>query len=202
MDKKIVKIIIPIVMVVIILGIWIYKNQESNEIYADDYENLGNYNTVNNEVVGDEKNAENTQNEEFDASKLRLHVRSINDQELTEYELPIIIDFGANECIPCKKMAPVLESIYEEMKGKAIIQFVDTWKYPIAAREFPIQIIPTQLFINADGTAYIPSDEIKEELQFNIQYDYNTKEALNTLHIGALTEEQMKMILVDMGVEI
>ncbi len=46
---------------------------------------------------------------------------------------PIIIDFGADSCIPCKEMAPVLKKLNEEWQGKVIVKFVDVWKYPDAA---------------------------------------------------------------------
>ena len=199
MDKKIVKIIIPILMIVIIVGIWIYKNQQDKDLYGNNYEEFENYNNINNENI---ENTEKSDNEEEQVDELRLDARSVNVEKLTEYGLPIIIDFGADSCIPCKEMAPVLEKLYTELEGKAIIQFIDVWKYPTAARDYPIQVIPTQVFINSDGTAYIPSKEIEKEITFNVQYDYDTKEAINTLHIGPLTEEQIKMILVDMGAKI
>ena len=89
-----------------------------------------------------------------------LEATSIDLDALKEYKLPIIIDFGADSCIPCKEMTPVLVTMNEEMQGKAIIKFVDVWKYGEAAEDFPIQLIPTQVFFNADGTPYVPSDAI------------------------------------------
>ena len=77
---------------------------------------------------------------------------SIDLGALTSYGLPIIIDFGADTCIPCKEMAPVLKTLNAEMQGKAIIKFVDVWKNGNAADGFPIQVIPTQVLINSDGT--------------------------------------------------
>ncbi len=129
-----------------------------------------------------------------------LHVSSVNLEELVVHELPIIIDFGADECVPCKEMAPVLTTLNHEMQGDAIIQFVDVWKTPEAATNFPVQVIPTQIFINADGTPYIPSDEIALEISFSIYADRETEEHVFTAHQGGLTEEQMRLILADMGV--
>lgn len=75
-----------------------------------------------------------------------LATSSVNLDKLKEYKMPIIIDFGSDSCIPCQQMAPVLEVMNEEMQGKAIIKFVDVWKYQDAAKDFPVQVIPTQVF--------------------------------------------------------
>ena len=119
-------------------------------------------------------------------------------EALTSYGLPIIIDFGADSCVPCKEMAPVLKTMNAEMQRKAIIKFVDVWKHGEAADEFPIQVIPTQVFINADGTPYVPSEDI--EIEFTMYSTKDTNEHVFTVHQGGLTEEQMRAILADMGV--
>ncbi len=127
-----------------------------------------------------------------------LNISSVNLDELSTHELPIIIDFGADECIPCKEMAPVLVDLNAEMQGKAIVQFVDVWKNPEAASDFPVQVIPTQIIINPDGTPYIPSDDIG--IEFIMYQSIETEEHIFTAHQGGLTEEQMRAILSDMGV--
>ena len=80
-----------------------------------------------------------------------LAATEINLEKLKSYGLPIIIDFGADECIPCKEMAPVLKKLNKEWQGKVIVKFVGVWKYPNAAADFPVQMIPTQFFFNAQG---------------------------------------------------
>ncbi len=135
-------------------------------------------------------------NEEVDTSDFALHATSIDLDNLTSYEMPIIIDFGADECIPCKEMAPVLVKINEDMQGEAIIKFVDVWKNPEAATGFPVQVIPTQIFINSDGTPYTPSENLEVELLMYV--DVDTEEHLFTAHQGGLTEEEMNLILDDM----
>jgi thioredoxin 1 len=95
-------------------------------------------------------------------------------------------------------MAPVLETMNAEMQGKAIIKFVDVWKHAEAADGFPIQVIPTQVLINTDGTPYVPSDDI--EVEFTMYSYKETGEHAFTVHQGGLTEEQMRAILEDMGV--
>jgi thioredoxin 1 len=95
-------------------------------------------------------------------------------------------------------MAPVLKTLNAEKQGEAIIKFVDVWKNGDAARDFPVQVIPTQVFINADGTPYVPSDDI--EIKFTMYSKKDTDEHVFTVHQGGLTENQMRAILADMGV--
>ncbi len=80
-------------------------------------------------------------------------------EKILSYGLPVIVDFGADSCIPCKEMAPVLAALNQELRGKAIVKFVDVWKNTTASQEVPLQVIPTQFFFNADGTPYVPADE-------------------------------------------
>ncbi len=114
---------------------------------------------------------------------------------LAEYGLPVIVDYGADSCIPCKQMAPVLKTMNAEMKDKAFIKFVDVWKYGSAANNVPIQIIPSQVFFNADGTPYVPSDSLKKQIGgFKLYNGF-------TVHEGGLAEDEMRAILEEMGVE-
>lgn len=64
---------------------------------------------------------------------------------------PTVIDLGARTCIPCKKMAPILESLASEYKGKASVLFIDVNENQAAAARFRIQMIPTQIFFNVQG---------------------------------------------------
>jgi thioredoxin 1 len=73
---------------------------------------------------------------------------------------PTVIDLGARTCIPCKKMAPILESLSNEYRGKAGVLFIDVHDDQAAARKFGIQMIPTQIFFNAQGK------EVKRHIGF------------------------------------
>ena len=157
---------------VVIVGIWFFKNS-GNDI---------------------PEQVRLTDNEDF-----ILETTIIDLENLTSYGIPIIIDFGADSCIPCKEMAPVLETLNEEMQGIAIIKFVDVWKNVNAAADFPIQVIPTQVFINADGKPYLPGEDI--DIEFLMFKNRATDELVFTVHQGGLTEEQMRAILKDMEVE-
>ncbi len=65
--------------------------------------------------------------------------------------LPKLIDLGAGKCIPCKKMAPILEEIRKEYQGVLVIEFIDVWKDRAAGFKYGIRLIPTQIFYDAAG---------------------------------------------------
>jgi thioredoxin 1 len=62
-----------------------------------------------------------------------------------------MVDFGANSCIPCKMMAPILEKLEKEYKGKAAIVVIDVWKDPSQSKKFGVEAIPTQIFYDKKG---------------------------------------------------
>ncbi len=65
--------------------------------------------------------------------------------------LPRLVDLGADKCIPCKMMAPILEELQVEYKEKFEVVFIDVWKDPAAGRRHGIRLIPTQIFFDASG---------------------------------------------------
>jgi len=65
--------------------------------------------------------------------------------------LPRLIDLGADKCIPCKMMAPIIEELKEEYKGVFKVEFIDVWKEPEAGRRWRIRVIPTQIFLDGSG---------------------------------------------------
>jgi thioredoxin 1 len=69
----------------------------------------------------------------------------------TEVALPRLIDVGADTCVACKAMVPVLEDLRREYVGRLRVDFIDAWKYPDRADAFRVSIIPTQIFIDASG---------------------------------------------------
>jgi thioredoxin 1 len=65
--------------------------------------------------------------------------------------LPRLVDIGADKCIPCKAMAPILENLREEYAGRLRVDFIDAWKYPEQAEPFNVYGIPTQIFFDPSG---------------------------------------------------
>ena len=62
-----------------------------------------------------------------------------------------MIDLGAKSCIPCKMMAPILEKLEAEYRGKADVVFIDVWQKPDEGKKYGISAIPTQIFLNKKG---------------------------------------------------
>jgi thioredoxin 1 len=66
-------------------------------------------------------------------------------------KLPKLVDLGADKCIPCKMMAPVLKELKTEYAGRMDVEFIDVWKNPEAGKSYKIKLIPTQIFFDAAG---------------------------------------------------
>lgn len=62
-----------------------------------------------------------------------------------------MVDLGAASCIPCKMMAPILERLEKQYKGKAAIIFIDLRYQREAIERFKVQAIPTQIFFDKSG---------------------------------------------------
>lgn len=64
--------------------------------------------------------------------------------------LPVVIDFWAEWCGPCRMLSPVIEELAEEYKDKVLIAKIDVDANPTTASKYGIRNIPTVLFIK-DG---------------------------------------------------
>jgi thioredoxin 1 len=62
-----------------------------------------------------------------------------------------MVDIGAKKCIPCKMMAPIMEELEKEYKGRAAIVFIDVWEHREQGQKFGIRAIPTQIFYDRSG---------------------------------------------------
>ncbi|MBN2137974.1 MAG: thioredoxin family protein [Sedimentisphaerales bacterium] len=66
-------------------------------------------------------------------------------------DLPRLVDLGAETCIPCKLMAPILKELKEEYAGRVEIEFLDIDKNPDLVGAYRVRIKPTQIFYDASG---------------------------------------------------
>lgn len=64
---------------------------------------------------------------------------------------PMVVDFFATWCGPCKQLEPILEEIEKNHQGEVIFQRIDVDKEPGLAQEFRIEAIPMLMFITPDG---------------------------------------------------
>jgi len=95
---------------------------------------------------------------EIDEKRLRaiaVAVPSTNTGEELKKALlsgqPVLADFGANSCVPCRQIRPILKEIGQEYSGKAHVLIIDVYQYPDLAREYRVQLIPTLIFFNGSG---------------------------------------------------
>jgi thioredoxin 1 len=81
-----------------------------------------------------------------------IHITDANfDQEVLNSDIPVLVDFWAEWCGPCKMIAPILNEISEDYAGKLKICKVDVDANPDIAPKYGIRGIPT-LIIFKDGT--------------------------------------------------
>jgi thioredoxin 1 len=64
---------------------------------------------------------------------------------------PRLVDLGADKCVPCKMMAPVLKDLRQTFSNQMEVAFIDVWKSPKAGEKYGIRMIPTQIFFGPDG---------------------------------------------------
>ena len=86
-----------------------------------------------------------------------------------EGKLPCVIDFYADWCGPCKMVAPILEELSDEYKGKVNIYKVNTEKEQELAGAFGIRSIPSMLFVPQEGqpqmsAGALPKDALEKAM--------------------------------------
>ncbi|MEO0407432.1 MAG: thioredoxin [Cyanobacteria bacterium P01_A01_bin.135] len=65
------------------------------------------------------------------------------DEMIAAAELPVLVDFYATWCGPCQLIAPILEKVGAQLKGKLQVVKIDTDKYPELANQHNIHALPT-----------------------------------------------------------
>lgn len=98
-----------------------------------------------------------------------------SDQTNEKVETPLIIfvELGSVNCIPCKKMQPVMKAIEEKYGEQVKVIFYDVWKADQKkyAEEYGVRLIPTQIFLNKNGKeifrheGFFPESDIDKLLQ-------------------------------------
>lgn len=82
-----------------------------------------------------------------DAQPVRTSTHVSSSQ--TPGSLPRILELGADACVPCRKMVPVLDALEKEYQGRLEVQSIDVFKYPKMAEEYGVQSVPVQIFYDA-----------------------------------------------------
>ncbi|RLB08927.1 MAG: thioredoxin, partial [Deltaproteobacteria bacterium] len=92
------------------------------------------------------------------------------EKEILNSDIPAMVDFWADWCGPCKMVAPVIEELAEEFKGKVKIAKMDVDQNQQTPARFGIRSIPTMIFFKDGEVANIvigaqPKEILKKELE-------------------------------------
>jgi len=89
-------------------------------------------------------------------------------QTVTIEALPRLVELGSDSCASCQAMMPVLDEVRLMYGDQLDVDFIDVWKFPDKAEPFNVHLIPTQVFLAADGSelarheGFYPADEIAQ----------------------------------------
>ncbi len=126
-----VKLLIVLALAIAVGGVVILKHRNTEDNQADA---KGHSQPEQNQRVDNDSKDDSSQIKESEANAL-----------------PRLVDLGADKCIPCKMMAPILEEMKTEYAGRMEVEFIDVWKNPDAGKKYGIKLIPTQIFYDASG---------------------------------------------------
>ncbi len=106
------------------------------------------------------------------AAKGEVLVTNRLDIDFSKYQVTFL-ELGADRCIPCKKMQPIMKEIAAMFPDRVQVVFYDVWKDPAPGEKYRVQLIPTQVFLDQKGkeiarhVGLFPKEEIIELLKKN-----------------------------------
>ena len=101
---------------------------------------------------------------------MKKTITNENFSELLAQGLPVLVDFSATWCGPCKMLSPIVDQLADEYEGKAIVGGADVDECQDLAMEFGIRSVPTIIFFK-DGNPVdksvgaVPKNVLEEKLK-------------------------------------
>lgn len=125
-----------------------------------------------NSACGQQQESSNEYDQSSNPKKAQksLIVTGKLELDFSKYKVTFI-ELGADRCIPCRAMQPIMREIAEEFKDQVQVVFYDVWKDPRPARKYRIRLIPTQVFVDKNGkeffrhVGFFPKEEILKILK-------------------------------------
>ncbi len=77
-------------------------------------------------------------------------INDANFEDILTSDKPVVIDFGATWCGPCKKLEPIIEELSGELGEQAVVGKVDVGESPSIAQKYGVMSVPTVIFLK-DG---------------------------------------------------
>ena len=135
-----------------------------------------NSNTENNTIASSAKGEKNINLNNATDSKNKTSSKSseqVSTNDAPKYPIVTFIELGSVNCIPCKKMQPIMKSLEKKYDEQLKVIFYDVWKdeYKDKSIEYGIRLIPTQIFLDANKKeihrheGYYPEEDIDKFLQ-------------------------------------
>ena len=97
-----------------------------------------------------------------DIKNLEYHANSIEEvNKLKEVGKPMIIVFGADYCPTCVNYEPYIKELYLKYGDDIVIRHIDTVEHKDVREQYNIELIPSTIFYDKNGKAFLPNDEIE-----------------------------------------